>query len=348
MQAPDACTEWLHSTTISASLIATMTDQPPPPSFIYLVPAIRDASRQLVRELGFMRNTLAGTDLSPSSVHTILEIGEQKTLIASDLSQVLNLEKSSVSRMLKKLVEAGEIAEKVSNHDGREKTLLLTAKATRTLAKINQFAQWQVAEALENIHYESCRAIRDGILLYAGALRARRVKPPSLQADNTMTIVSGYQPGILARAIDMHMLYYSRTVGFGRAFEHSLASGLGDLLSRLDHPGNGVWAAMEGNRIVGTIFIDGQDLGANKAHLRAFIVDDHVRGSGVGRRLLDQAMGFVDIRGFEETHLWTFKGLDAARTLYERVGFGLAKEAPGRRWGEETVVQLFVRKCTSR
>lgn len=127
-----------------------------------------------------------------------------------------------------------------------------------------------------------------------------------------------------------------------------MASGLGDLLSRLDHPGNGVWAAMEGNKIVGTVFIDGQDLGANKAHLRAFIVDDHVRGSGVGRRLLDQAMGFVDIRGFEETHLWTFKGLDAARTLYERVGFGLAEEAPGRRWGEETVVQLFVRKYTSR
>ena len=30
---------------------------------------IRDASRRLVRELGFMRATLAGTNLPPSAVH---------------------------------------------------------------------------------------------------------------------------------------------------------------------------------------------------------------------------------------------------------------------------------------
>ncbi|WP_342212198.1 hypothetical protein [Roseitalea porphyridii] len=36
---------------------------------------IRDASRRLVRELGFMQATLAGTDLSPSAVHAIIEIG---------------------------------------------------------------------------------------------------------------------------------------------------------------------------------------------------------------------------------------------------------------------------------
>lgn len=291
-----------------------------------------------------MQNTLAGTDLSPSSVHAILEIGEQKTLNASNLSQVLNLEKSSVSRMLKKLVEVGEIAEKTSSHDGREKTLCLTAKGTDTLAKINQYAQRQVAEALENIPYESCQAILDGILLYAVALRALRVKPRSVQVDNTITIASGYQPGILARATDMHMQYYSRTVGFGKAFEHSVATDLADLLSRLDQPNNEAWAAMEGGRIVGTIFIDGEGLDANAAHLRAFIVDDHVRGNGVGRRLLNRAMEFVDVKGFRETRLYTFKGLDAARKLYEDVGFWLVEEGPGQRWGEEIVVQLFVRK----
>ena len=36
---------------------------------------LREFSRKLVRELGFMRSTLADSDLAPSAVHAILEIG---------------------------------------------------------------------------------------------------------------------------------------------------------------------------------------------------------------------------------------------------------------------------------
>ena len=40
-----------------------------------LVDAIRAASRQMVRELGFLQTTLAATDYPPSAVHTLIEIG---------------------------------------------------------------------------------------------------------------------------------------------------------------------------------------------------------------------------------------------------------------------------------
>ncbi len=42
-------------------------------------------------------------------------------------------------------------------------------------------------------------------------------------------------------------------------------------------------------------------------------------------------------------HLWTFRGLDAARRLYEANGFALVEEQPGRQWGEEVIEQRFVR-----
>lgn len=51
------------------------------------------------------------------------------------------------------------------------------------------------------------------------------------------------------------------------------------------------------------IFIDEDDISINRAHLRAFIVDSKVRGGGVGRKLLMEAMTFVDMQEFEETHL---------------------------------------------
>jgi ribosomal protein S18 acetylase RimI-like enzyme len=86
-------------------------------------------------------------------------------------------------------------------------------------------------------------------------------------------------------------------------------------------------------QIVGSIAIDGEDLGGGQAYLRWFILDEGCRGHGVGEALLRQAIDFVDAAGFERTVLLTFKSLDAARRLYEREGFRLAEEYAGAQWG---------------
>jgi hypothetical protein len=54
-------------------------------------------------------------------------------------------------------------------------------------------------------------------------------------------------------------------------------------------------------------------------------------------------MEWADSKGLEEVELWTFKGLDAARKLYEGVGFELKEEMRSERWGTEMMVQRFVR-----
>jgi hypothetical protein len=53
--------------------------------------SVRNASRRMVRELGFMQPTLAETDLPPSAVHAIIEIGNQGAMTANHLAQVLLL-----------------------------------------------------------------------------------------------------------------------------------------------------------------------------------------------------------------------------------------------------------------
>jgi GNAT superfamily N-acetyltransferase len=158
-----------------------------------------------------------------------------------------------------------------------------------------------------------------------------------------MSISFGYQPGLLARVTEMHALFYSRTSGFGQRFESVVAGGLASFSDRLGNPGNGIWAAMQDGKIVGSIAIDGEDLGKNIAHLRWFITDDSTRGSGIGRQLLASALDFADGYGFAETHLWTFNGLSAARHLYEVNDFYLSEERPGSQWGTEVLEQRFVR-----
>ena len=74
------------------------------------VAAVRRAARDLVREFGFMHRTLAGTDLGPSAVHAVLEIGRAGRLTATDLGARLLLEKSTVSRLAGALLRKGLVA----------------------------------------------------------------------------------------------------------------------------------------------------------------------------------------------------------------------------------------------
>lgn len=136
-----------------------------------LIDDIRAASRLMVRELGFMEATLAATDYPPSAVHTLLEIGARGPMTSGQLAEVLHLEKSSISRMVRKLIECGELKESADADDGRIKRLSLTPKGRRTLSTIEDFARRQVSRALERLTENERRTVCEGLTIYARALK---------------------------------------------------------------------------------------------------------------------------------------------------------------------------------
>jgi DNA-binding MarR family transcriptional regulator len=140
-----------------------------------LIDDIRAASRQMVREFGFMQQTLAATDYPPSAVHTILEIGTGGPMTSGQLAELLHLEKSSVSRMVRKLIECGELKETSDADDARIKPLSLTPKGRRTLAALHDFGRRQVSSALARLPEAERRLVRQGLMIYARALAASRV-----------------------------------------------------------------------------------------------------------------------------------------------------------------------------
>jgi DNA-binding MarR family transcriptional regulator len=146
---------------------------------LLLIDDIRAASRQMVRELGFMESTLAATDYPASAVHTILEIGIRGPMTASQLAECLHLEKSSVSRMIRKLIDCGELRETIDASDARVKPLMLTAKGQRTLAALHAFGRRQVSRALDRLPEAKRRIVHEGLMLYALALTADRAEAES-------------------------------------------------------------------------------------------------------------------------------------------------------------------------
>ncbi|MGC2779745.1 MAG: MarR family winged helix-turn-helix transcriptional regulator [Bradyrhizobium sp.] len=146
-----------------------------------LVDDIRAASRLMVRELGFMEATVAATDHPPSAVHSILEIGLRGPMTALQLGEFLHLEKSSVSRMVRKLIDGGELQETIDPDDARIKPLSLTAKGRRTLAALHAFGRQQVRGALSSLSKTEQRTVREGLMLYARALKASRAAEEEMQ-----------------------------------------------------------------------------------------------------------------------------------------------------------------------
>lgn len=305
-----------------------------------LIDCVREASRQIVRELGFMKPTLAATDYPPSAVHAIVEIGRHGALAAAQLAERLKLEKSSVSRMVRKLIEAGELRESPSAEDGRVKLLTLTARGRRTLAAIDAYGSQQVAKALAPLSAAERQAVECGLRTYAQALAGRGAGKAEAVP---VRIERGYRPGLVGRVVEMHGRYYARAAGFGAYFEGKVASGLAEFCARPASTRSEIWTALLGDRIVGAVAIDGDALGPDAAHLRWFIVEEGTRGAGIGAKLLDEAVAFCDAQGFPKIMLWTFQGLDAARRLYEAHGFVLAEEWVGDQWGTEVVEQRFER-----
>ena len=158
-----------------------------------------------------------------------------------------------------------------------------------------------------------------------------------------MKLHLGYLPGCIGRIAELHGSYYERTVGFGASFEAKVATELSAFCLAYQEGRDGLWLATDGQRVHGSIAIDGSKAAESGAHLRWFMASDEVRGTGLGSKLLGAAMDFCNALAYQKVYLWTFDELHAARRLYEKHGFTLTRTQRGSQWGKEVNEQLFTR-----
>ncbi|MFC4277020.1 bifunctional helix-turn-helix transcriptional regulator/GNAT family N-acetyltransferase [Achromobacter aloeverae] len=315
----------------------------PAPSRDTTILELREFSRRLVRELGFMRTTLADSDLAPSAVHAVIEIGAAPGIGAKALGEILRLDKSNTSRQVARLEAAGLLTRTpAANGDARAYELYLTEAGQKLRRKIDRYATDQVSHALRRMVPADQRALVRSLALYADALA--QSKDDASKSGHTATagaIVEGYVPGCIGDIASLHGRFYARHWGFGAYFEKKVATELAAFAGDLPAQGKALWLHVENGRVLASLAMDGGP-STRIAHLRWFIVDDRLRGTGMGRRMMSLAMAYADTH-FDETYLWTFKGLDTARHLYESHGFQLTDEAEGTHWGTPVTEQRFSR-----
>jgi GNAT superfamily N-acetyltransferase len=151
-----------------------------------------------------------------------------------------------------------------------------------------------------------------------------------------------WTPGAIGGIAALHARTYAASHGFGAFFEAKVARELGDFLLRFDPARDLFRCAVDAEgRVLGSIALDcGED--PRSAHLRWFILDPALRGRGLGRRWLDQAIARARRVDATEVHLWTLAGLDAAARLYDAAGFVLDREETAQQWGRAVTERRLV------
>jgi len=148
------------------------------------------------------------------------------------------------------------------------------------------------------------------------------------------------KPGDIGAMVALHGNEYGDGYRLDETFEASVARGLAEFaLALADDPEAGrAWLTEDEQGLTGCIAITRE----TPAHgrLRWFLVASRARGQGIGRRLLDAALGYARQR-FESVELETFSELTAAAHMYRAAGFEVTRSGAVDMWGRAIELQRY-------
>ena len=238
--------------------------------------------------------------------------------------EAMHIDKSYLSRMLKRLEKEKLVSSKQSREDGRAVLLSLTDKGRNEFVSLNGASDEQIRSLVGHLNEEE----REELVEHMGAIRRLMGEP---EQGVAVTIRTQLEPGDLGYVAYLHGRIYEKENRYGRSFESYVLEGLGEFGAQYEAGKDRVWVCEHGQEIVG--FLAGVDRG-DSLQLRYFILLPEYRGMGLGKRLMDLFMDYVRERGYRKAYLWTTNEQQAAISLYTRYGFQLTEEKESMAFGK--------------
>lgn len=148
-------------------------------------------------------------------------------------------------------------------------------------------------------------------------------------------------PGDLGYIAHVHGDLYAKECGYGLNFEAYVLESLKDFALEYDAAKDKVWICEHENLIIG--FLVAQHRSAETLQLRYFIFLPEYRGIGLGKKLMDEFINFMQTGQYTNAYLWTTEEQHSAIALYTRYGFKLSDEKPSSStFGKELVERRYL------
>jgi len=295
------------------------------------IAAVRHFNRFYTRRIGVVTDRMLGSTFSLTEARVLYELAHRDRPTAGEIGATLGLDAGYLSRMLKDFARRGLVTRTPSARDGRARHLALTAAGRRAFAPLDRGSQRAVAEMLRPLRDDGRRE-----LLAAMSTIERLLGD---EAPSKPITVRQHRPGDIGWIIGTHARVYADEYGWDASFETLMVKIMAPFLRQHDPARERCWIAQLDGEPVGCVALIRQS--DRVAKLRVFLVTRAARGRGAGKALIAECLRFARATGYHKVVLWTQKGLDAARHLYEAAGFKLAREEPHHSWGKDHIGQYW-------
>ncbi|GLQ93817.1 bifunctional helix-turn-helix transcriptional regulator/GNAT family N-acetyltransferase [Dyella acidisoli] len=297
--------------------------------------AVRNFNRFYTRQIGVLDEGLLASSFSLTQARVLFELGTRKTVTASEIGELLGLDAGYLSRIVQNFIAQGLITRQPSREDGRQWMLSLTSEGRRAFRNLDRASHKLTASHLSRLSEPGRHR------LLTSMQEVQRLLSPA-NGHGKVTIRT-HRIGDIGWAIERHGQLYADEFGWNAEFEALVAGLFAQFATHHDPATERMWiAAVDGER-VGCVFVARNADDPTAAQLRCLLVDPKARGLGIGKRLVDECIGFAKNAGYTRVLLWTNDILASARRIYEAAGFSLVSEEAHHSFGHDLMGQVWAR-----
>jgi len=299
----------------------------------HAIGAVRHFNRFYTKQIGVLNEGLLESPFTLTEARIIYELANRERATATELGNELGMDPGYLSRTLRALETRKVITRKTSSTDGRQSVVGLSAKGRKEFESLDRLSRNQIEEILNELSPVEQKRLLSAMTLIENTLARNKV-------DETYSYVLRQpEPGDMGWVVQSNGTLYAQEYGWDENYEALVAQIVADFVKNIDPKKERCWIAEKDGENVGSVFLVKES--DEVARLRLLIVDPKARGLGIGKRLVDECTRFARRAGYKKITLWTNSVLLAARSIYQKAGYELAKSETHHSFGHDLVGETW-------
>lgn len=146
------------------------------------------------------------------------------------------------------------------------------------------------------------------------------------------------RPGDIGSIVFLHGYLYAEECGFDYTFDAYVAEPIAKFVKRSTQRER-IWIVEKEGQIMGSTAV--VRFSEKEAQLRWLLLHPKLRGYGLGKLLLKEAVNFCMEQGYQQIFLWTVSTLIPAINLYRSFGFKKTESETHKRWGRVVTEERY-------
>lgn len=289
---------------------------------IDVITEIRGFNRFYTNILGLLDQHILDSGYSLTESRVIFEISKTECCTANQLCSVLDIDRSYMSRIIRRFENEGLITRNTSSQDSRNMEIHLTEKGNEIFHDLNNRSNEQIEKFISKFNEKEwedlIHSMRTVKKYFSIATKNIDIRP--FKAEDVEYVID--------RQLSLHESERQFTT---ETWKKYLTQGVLDLVDKFDENKDCMYILECDGNAAGCVAIT--HVSEDVAQLRYFFLEPEVRGMGAGTALLNKALDFCREKKYTHVFLWTVSAQETARTLYKKAGFEITETSENNTWG---------------